>query len=165
MNIRESELPGVGKKFEVFTKNKDKMVIIIHDNGRRDLYYFEQDNYEDYVANAVFDDTEARQIAAIIGGMTYKPKALENIEIVFDELVIEWFKVEQGAKAANQSIGQLNVRQSFDVNIIAIVKKNHQIIHTPGPENIIEEGDTLIVSGERTQVKNMVKELLAGRGS
>jgi TrkA domain protein len=165
MNIRESELPGVGKKFEVFTKNKDKMVIIIHDNGRRDLYYFEQDNYEDYVANAVFDDTEARQIAAILGGMTYKPKALENIEIVFDELVIEWFKVEQGAKAANQSIGQLNVRQSFDVNIIAIVKKNHQIIHTPGPENIIEEGDTLIVSGERTQVKNMVKELLAGRGS
>ena len=165
MNIRESELPGVGKKIEVFTKNKDKMVIIIHDNGRRDLYYFEQDNYEDYVANAVFDDTEARQIAAIIGGMTYKPKALENIEIVFDELVIEWFKVEQGAKAANQSIGQLNVRQSFDVNIIAIVKKNHQIIHTPGPENIIEEGDTLIVSGERTQVKNMVKELLAGRGS
>ncbi|AEH49698.1 cation:proton antiporter regulatory subunit [Parageobacillus thermoglucosidasius] len=165
MNIREGELPGVGKKFEVFTKNKDKMVIIIHDNGRRDLYYFEQDNYEDYVANAVFDDTEARQIAAIIGGMTYKPKALENIEIVFDELVIEWFKVEQGAKAANQSIGQLNVRQSFDVNIIAIVKKNHQIIHTPGPENIIEEGDTLIVSGERTQVKNMVKELLAGRGS
>ncbi|RAK20529.1 potassium/proton antiporter regulatory subunit (CPA2 family) [Anoxybacillus vitaminiphilus] len=165
MNIRESELPGVGKKFEVFTKNKDKMVIIIHDNGRRELYYFEQDNYEDYVASAAFDDTEARQIAAIIGGMTYKPKALENIEIAFDGLVIEWFKVEQGAQAANQSIGQLNVRQSFDVNIIAIVKKNHQIIHTPGPENIIEEGDTLIVSGERTQVKNMVKELLAGRGS
>ncbi|MBA2872846.1 TrkA domain protein [Anoxybacillus calidus] len=165
MNIRESELPGIGKKFEVFTKNKDKMVIIIHDNGRRELYYFEQDNYEDYVASAAFDDAEARQIAAIIGGMTYKPRALETIEIAFDELVIEWFKVERSAKAANQSIGQLNVRQSFDVNIIAIVKKNHQVIHTPGPETIIEEGDTLIVSGERTQVKNMVKELLAGRGS
>lgn len=163
MNIRESELPGVGKKFEVITKNKDKMVIVIHDNGRRELYYFDQDDYEEYTASAAFDDSEARQIAAIIGGMTYKPKALETIEHAFDELVIEWFKVESGAKAANQSIGQLDIRQSYDVNIVAIVKRNHQKIHTPGPENLIEEGDTLIVSGERTQVKNMVKELLSER--
>jgi TrkA domain protein len=165
MNIRESELPGVGKKFEAITKNKDKMVIVIHNNGRREVYYFDQDDYEEYTASATFDDSEARQIAAIIGGMTYKPTALESVELAFDDLVIEWFKVESGATATNQSIGQLNIRKSYDVNVIAIVKQNNQKIHTPGPENLLEEGDMLIVSGERTQVKNMVNELLSGRGS
>ncbi|WP_044642508.1 cation:proton antiporter regulatory subunit [Risungbinella massiliensis] len=165
MNIRECELPGVGKKFEIITRNNDKVVIVIHDSGRREIYYFNQGDFEECTANVSFDDSEARQIAAIIGGLTYKPKALETLDLAFDELVIEWFKVESGAKAANQSIGQLNIRQSFDVNIIAIVKRNHQKIHTPGPENRLEEGDTLIMSGVRTQVKNMVKELLTGRRS
>ena len=43
MNIRESELPGIGYKFEVITKNNEKMVIMknrqksIFLNGREGL--------------------------------------------------------------------------------------------------------------------------------
>lgn len=164
MNVREIELPGIGKKFEVITKSKDKIVVIIHDDGRRDLYYFDQDDYEEAIASTTFDDAEARQIAAIIGGMTYAPKALETIEMAFDELVIEWFKVQDRSEAADQTIGQLNIRQSYEVNIVAIIKqKNHKEIHTPGPETLLEEGDTVIVSGQRKQVKMFVKEVLTRR--
>ncbi|CAG7657612.1 cation:proton antiporter regulatory subunit [Paenibacillus allorhizosphaerae] len=164
MNVREIELPGIGKKFEVITKSKDKIVVIIHDDGRRDIYYFDQDNFEEAIANTSFDDAEARQIAAIIGGMTYAPKALETIEMAFDDLVIEWFKVQNGAEAAQQTIGQLNIRQSYEVNVVAIIKqKNYKEIHTPGPETLLEEGDTVIVSGQRKQVKMFVKEVLTRR--
>ena len=164
MNIREIELPGIGKKFEAITNNKDKLVIIIHDDGRRDIYHFDPEDYEEAIASTTFNDQEARQIAAIIGGMTYSPKALETIEMAFDDLVIEWFNVETNAAAVNQTIGQLNIRQSYEVNIIAIIKRqNHKKIHTPGPETLLEEGDTVIVSGERNQVKRIVKEVLSRR--
>ncbi|MHC0036319.1 cation:proton antiporter regulatory subunit [Pseudoneobacillus sp. C159] len=161
MIIREIELPGIGKKFEAITKNKEKFVVIIHDDGRRDLYHFEQGNYEEAISSVTLDDTEARQMAAIIGGMAYAPKALETIEMAFDDLVIEWFKVEEGATAANQSIGQLNIRRSYEVNIVAIIKKNLKKIHTPGPETLLESGDTVIVSGQRNQVKLIVKEIFS----
>ena len=161
MNIRESELPGVGKKFEMITKNNDKVVIVIHDNGNRELYFFDEDDFEDYSATTTFDDAEARQVAAIIGGMTYKPKALETLQLAFDELIIEWIKMDKGAKGAKKTIGDLEIRSTFNVNIIAILKRNHQKIHSPGPETLLEEGDTVILSGERKNVKRMVQELLS----
>jgi TrkA domain protein len=41
--------------------------------------------------------------------------------------------------------------------------RNHKKIHTPGPETLLEEGDTVIVSGQRNQVKKIVKEVLSRR--
>lgn len=163
MNIREIELPGIGKKYEIINKNGDKTVIIIHDDGRRDIYFFDQNDLEEAVASTTLGDSEARQFAAIIGGMTYSPKSLETIEIAFDDLLIEWFKVEPGAKAVNQSIGDLKIRENYDVTIVAIIKRNKQKINTPGPHTLLEAGDTLIVSGHRTQIKNIIKELLSRR--
>lgn len=160
MVIREIELPGIGKKFEIETRDKDKVVIVIHDDGRREVYHFDKDDHEEYVTNFILTDSEARQVAAILGGMIYKPKTLETIQVAFDELVIEWFKVEANAKAVNQSIGDLNIRHKYGVTIIAIVKKNHKKLLNPGPNVVIEEGDILVISGERNPLKKLVTELL-----
>ncbi|MEW8986893.1 MAG: TrkA C-terminal domain-containing protein, partial [Bacillus sp. (in: firmicutes)] len=43
------------------------------------------------------------------------------------------------------------------------IKKNNQKINTPGPETVLEAGDTLVVSGHRNQIKVIIKELLARR--
>ncbi|WP_394231993.1 cation:proton antiporter regulatory subunit [Niallia oryzisoli] len=162
MNIRETELPGIGYKFEIITKNQDKMVIVIHDDGRREIYHFDSDDHDEAISSVTLSDTEARQMAGIIGGMAYKPKALETVDMAFDDLIIEWYKVEPNASAVNKTIGEIDIRNNFGVNVIAIKKKQSNKSHNPGSDTIIEAGDTLVLSGERNQLKELIKNLLSG---
>ncbi|GIN88021.1 potassium transporter [Heyndrickxia sporothermodurans] len=160
MNIRECELPGIGNKFEIITGEEKKMVIVLHDDGRREIYHFDSENAEEGIFNVTLTDEEARQLSAILGGIIYKPKSVERIEMAFDELVFEWYKVEQNAKIIHQAIGELNIRQNFKVTILAIIRRNHEKILNPGSEIIIHEGDTLVISGERPDIQTFINKLL-----
>ncbi|MER0467072.1 cation:proton antiporter regulatory subunit [Bacillus cabrialesii subsp. cabrialesii] len=160
MRVRESELPGIGQKVEMITRNHDKISIIIHHDGRRELYYFDENDHEECVASVQFDDAEARQISAILGGMAYKPKALESVEAALGDLIIEWFKAETGAPAVHHTIGDLDAGQEYHVTVIAIIKKNQEKQLHPRSDTVIDEGDTLVISGERDGLKRLIREKL-----
>ncbi|CAM3861300.1 MULTISPECIES: cation:proton antiporter regulatory subunit [Paenibacillus] len=156
--IRESDLPGIGKKFVIQARSGDKLVVVIHDDGRREMYHFEDDNPDETISQITLEDDEARQIAGIIGGMTYKPKALETIEVTLEDLIIEWARIEPHYKCVDKTIAELEVRQRTGANVLAIVKRNEQKIN-PGPSDILTAGSTLVLAGERKQIKQL-KELL-----
>jgi len=161
MNIRESDLPGIGRKYHVETRAGDRMVVIIHDDGRREVYHFHHHDPEESLSMITMDDDEARAIAAIIGGMNYTPRALESIDVAFDDLSIEWVKVEKDAHYAGKQIGELHIRRRTGATIIAAVERNHRKQINPGPDYTIQAESTLIVVGERKQLK-LFKQVLNG---
>jgi TrkA domain protein len=152
-SIRESDLPGIGRKFQINARSGDKLVIIIHDDGRREIHHFDEDDPEESISMVTLDDAEARRIGAILGGMSYMPKALESVDVAFGEMFIEWYKVEPGAKSCGKTIGDLGIRKKTGTTIIAIVKRDQMKIINPGPEQMIREGATLVMLGEREKIK------------
>ena len=151
--IRETDLPGIGRKFQIDSRSGDKIVIIVHDDGKREIHHFDYNDPEDSISMVTLDDAEARRVGAILGGMVYMPKALESVDVAFDEMVIEWFKVEPESKAVGKTIGELHIRKRTGAAIIAIIMKDQAKIVNPGPEQIIHKGATLVLLGERGQVK------------
>lgn len=161
MSIKETELPGIGKKFQIETRSGDKMVIVVHDDGRREIYHFDSNDPEESISMVTLDDTEARRVAGILGGMAYEPKALESVEMALDDMVFEWYKVERDAQAIGKTIGDLDIRKKTGAAIIAIIKKDKKVLN-PGPEEIITPGATIVVLGDRKQVKACKELILHG---
>lgn len=158
-SVKESDLIGIGKKFQMDTESGERIVVVIHDDGRRELYRYDQKHHQSYCLATLSDD-ESRQLAGIVGGLAYKPKALETIEVALNDLVIEWYKVEEGANAGGKSIGELGLRQNVGVAVIAAIAGGETLIN-PGPDFVITAGITLVAAGTReniTRLKHILRK-------
>ncbi|MBE8713345.1 cation:proton antiporter regulatory subunit [Sphingobacterium hungaricum] len=155
--VRESDLIGIGKKYQIETEAGDNMVVVIHDDGRRELYRFEDEDHETHCVMTLSDE-ESRQVAGILGGLSYKPKALETMELALDDLRIEWYKVGASNDGVNKSIGELEVRQRTGASIIAAIHDDETKIN-PGPDYVIQTDTTLVIAGKAKNIK-MLKEIL-----
>ncbi|MBD7966897.1 cation:proton antiporter regulatory subunit [Paenibacillus gallinarum] len=163
MEIRETDLPGIGRKFQATTSSGDKVIIVIHDDGRREMYHFEYSDPEQSISMITLEDYEARQLAAIVGGMTYKPKQLERMEMTLDDLIIEWYKIDANYSCVGKSIGELDIRQNSGATIIAVVDKNNKNKHvSPGPDVQITADSTVVAVGERHQQQKLKQILKDG---
>lgn len=162
MSIRETVLPGIGHKFQIDARSGDKLVVIVHDDGRREMYHFDQDDADEIISVVTLDDNEARQAAGLIGGMSYQPKALETIDVALNDLNIEWLKVDLPAYCIGRSIGEINVRQATGATIIAVIEPGNQKNINPGPDYTFREKSVLVIVGERQQLKKLKEILLHG---
>ncbi|RYG70976.1 potassium:proton antiporter [bacterium] len=162
-SIQESNLPGVGHKFQVEATSGDKLTIVIHDDGRRELYHFTRENPSRVASVVTLQDSEARQVAGIIGGLTYVPKALPTAEIVIDDLVLEWYTIPEKAYCVGKTIRDLMVRTVSGASIVSIIEENRKKSLNPEADTLLNKGATLIVAGDRKTIETLKHVLVYGR--
>lgn len=161
--ILESKLPGVGHKFQIEATSGDKLTIVIHDDGQRELYHFTRDNPGKVASVVTLQDSEARQVAGIIGGLTYVPKALPTAEIVLDDLLLEWFTIPDEAACIGKTIRDLMVRTTSGASIVSIIEESGSKLINPEADTLLNKGATLIVAGDRKTVETLKHLLVYGR--
>jgi TrkA domain protein len=154
MDVREHDLPGVGKKFAIITNDGDRTTVIIHNTGHREIYHFKKG--EDYPFYAIrLEDAEARQLGAILGGAFFQPPVAESMDMVMEQLSIEWQKVDSASPFAGRTLQEAAIRQEAGATVIAILRDG-KARPNPQPDEVIQAGDTLMVVGDREQVSRFL---------
>lgn len=148
MTVYESDLPGVGKKFEVELPDGGRLVIVTHNTGKREVFR-RPDPDSDSEKLFELPDGLARQVGTILEGAYFQPIQTDRIETVLGgNTVLEWVDVDADSPLAGQTLQESEVRQRTGVSVIA-VQRGEETITSPGGDTTVEAGDTLIVIGTR----------------
>ncbi|WP_101295052.1 cation:proton antiporter regulatory subunit [Halegenticoccus soli] len=156
MTVYESDLPGVGKKFEVDLNDGSRLVIVIHNTGKRELYRRQSDDAD---SEKLFElsDKLARQVGTIMEGAYFQPIRTDTIETVLDEnSLIEWVKLTADSPLAGQTLADAQVRQRTGASVIAI-RRGDETLTNPGGETELRPEDTLIVLGTREECQEFTE--------
>ena len=148
MTIYESDLPGVGKKFEVELDGSERLVIVTHNTGKREVY-LKSDADADGDKLFEVSDRLARKIGTILEGAYFQPVQAEAVETMLtDETYLEWYTVTESAEIAGKSLSEADIRDRTGVSVVAI-QRGDELISPPTPETVLEVGDTVVVIGEQ----------------
>lgn len=149
------DLSSVGTKYEIETPD-GKVAVVFLETGKIQLYILERSC--DKPCCVTLTAEEARRIGSILSGSILEREE-EGVELSlpgFAELRIAVHTYTIPKKLAGKSIGELKVRSVTGATIIAVLKKGKTII-SPSPETVLEQGDKVVVIGEKHQIENFEK--------
>ncbi|MEE9583943.1 MAG: TrkA C-terminal domain-containing protein [Candidatus Brocadiales bacterium] len=151
VEVKETELPAIGKKFTIETESDETVVIVVRLNGEREVYRFTEDK-DIPITETTFTEDEARTIGSILAGSYFQPVQETAVELLMKEMAMEWIKVEAGSILENKTIGELAIRKKTGVSVISILRKG-KVVPNPLPKETMHEGDTIIAVGTNEQMK------------
>ncbi|MFW6080518.1 MAG: cation:proton antiporter regulatory subunit [Desulfosalsimonas sp.] len=154
MQIKTTELPGIGKRYSFKTAENEQITVVLHHNGSREIYHFTRDEEDDPDFTLTLTDEESRQLGTILLGIDYQPVTDDRVELFLKTVRLEWLRVSSDSCIANKKIIDSQIRTRTGTTIIGI-QRGETMIGSPDVNEVIMPGDVLMVIGNREQTKNL----------
>ena len=142
--ISEQDLPGIGRRFDLVCSEGERVSVVIHHSGRRDLYVLQGAGARP--VTVTFSDDQARRLGAILAGAYFKPAAAAQMEAVIGGLLIDWVTLRPESPGVGRSIADLQIRRRTRMTVAAIVRDDVPLV-APEPTEVLQAGDRLVVVG------------------
>lgn len=162
MVIYEADVPGVGKRYEVETGGDERLVVIVHHDGKRELY---RRPHPDADAEKLFDlsSSVALEAANALQGADFQPLDLDDADVPLGSAIMEWVEVPPDSPVTGQTFADTQLRQRTGATV-AVLQRDDETYASPSPDTTLQPGDILVVIGSRTE-QQAVRDLLENGSS
>ncbi|WP_336035901.1 cation:proton antiporter regulatory subunit [Halobacterium yunchengense] len=160
MVIYEADVPGVGKRYEVEVDDGERAVVIVHHDGKRELFR-RPDPDADAEKLFEFTSEQAREVATSLEGTDFQPLDLDAVDVPLGGAIIEWVEVPDGSPLAGETFADANIGRHTGVTVAAI-QRGDETIGNPGADTTLEPGDILVVIGSRDEQDALASLLETG---
>lgn len=143
--VRETHLPGVGVRHEFTTTEGERVAVVVHRTGRRELlvYHRHDPDTSSTVLRLSPDDT--RTLTEVLGG-SQVTEAVTQVQQRLEGLAIEWMTVPPASPAVGATIAEGQFRTRTGASIVAVIRGD-ATIPAPGPEHEFAGGDVAVAVG------------------
>ncbi len=158
--MKEIELPGVGVRYEFVTDEGQRVGVVAHRSGRREVYLADPVDPDSFKRVLALSEDDARSFAEMLGASRVAQE-LAELQQKIAGLAIDWLPVREDSPYARRTIGAGRVRTRTGVSIVAILRGD-QAIPAPGPDVEVRPGDYLVVVGTPRGIEQVVELLRTG---
>ena len=144
--VTEVRLPGVGVRHEYTTADGERVGVVSHRTGRREIVVYDHDDPDvaRFVLHLSPDDT--RTLSELLGA-PHLSEALASLQCL-EGLSIERIALPEGSRVVGSTIGDGQFRSRTGASIVAVVRGDTPI-PSPGPDHRFEAGDVVVAVGTR----------------
>jgi len=153
VTVYESDLPGVGKKHEIDLSDGSQLVVVTHNEGRREVFLRPDPDSDSEKLFELSDDL-ARQVGTILEGAYFQPVKSQDLETLLGgDTLLEWVEVDEDSPIAGRTLAESDLRAKTGASVVAI-ERGDDVIPSPGADTTIRAGDTLVVVGTRADCED-----------
>lgn len=157
--IVETRLPGVGIRHEFITQHGERLGVITHHSGRRELIVcgaHDPDVCRDVVR---LEERDVRALTEILG-QSQVIESVNDMQLSMQGLTIDWLPVSASAPCASCTLYDVEHADESPGTIVAVVREGRTIAAPPSTFEL-EPGDTVVVVGTPEAIKAL-SSLLQG---
>lgn len=149
--VTETDLPGVGARFDLRTDAGRSVGVVVHQSGRRDLIVYDERDLDRACESVELSEDEGHTLGEILGGspvLEHLDDAIHRLE----DLVISWITIGANSSLAGMTLAESALRTRTGAGVVALVSDAGSI-PIPGGTERLEPGDTAVVVGVPPAVK------------
>jgi len=149
--VTETDLPGVGIRFDLQTDAGRCVGVVAHQTGRRDLVIYDERDVDRACESVQLTEDEGHTLGELLGGspvLEHLDDAMHRLE----DLVISWVTIAAGSSLAGLTLAEASLRARTGAGVVALVSEAGSI-PIPGRDDRLEAGNTAVVVGVPSAVK------------
>jgi TrkA domain protein len=132
MSVYETDLPGVGRRFDLELSTGAVASVVIHHDGRCELYRREGDADAERLFRLTGD--EANKLGSILEGAYFESVSLEDLSVPLGDAIIEWVELSEGSPLAGTPLRDTDIRGRTGATVVAVQRgKRRARSRTPTP--------------------------------
>jgi TrkA domain protein len=141
-DVHQTDLPGVGVRYDFLTSDGERVGVLVHRSGRRELLVYRSDDPDECRTLLELDGTDARTLVELLGASRVS-EHLAEVQQRVAGLAIEWLRVERGAPLVGTSLADAQVHTTTGVSIVAILRGGETLV-APGADDVLRADDTIV---------------------
>jgi TrkA domain protein len=155
--VTEIRLPGVGVRHEFTTDGGERVGVLSHRDGRREVLLYEQDDPDRCTTVLHLSPEDGRTLAELLGA-TQVSETIAEIQQRVEGLAIEWLTLPARSQFVGATIADGQFRTRTGASIVAVVRGDTTIA-APGPDHEFHAGDVIVAVGTMEGLRQ-VRELV-----
>lgn len=157
-DVSETLLPGVGVRHEFVTGSGERVAVLTHRTGRREVAVYDRVDPDRCTAVLHLTHDDTRTLAELLGASPVS-EAVSAVQQRLEGLAIEWVTIPHGSPIVGTTIAEGEFRTRTGVSIVAVVRGD-VTIPAPEPHHRFEAGEVAVAVGT-TEGLAQLRALLA----